>query len=467
MHLISRIIPVAILRGCHLLLLVGIMLPLLLLRAGLVHAAGPGRRVRPSPKITALALDVEQSLLDNIMQNGFDNSSQINGGLGGLWLNWQYGTNPLQTNFNGSGQPDGPGIQPPRHDPLTDLRYLHSLWLYKSQNPADTQYDSEIARYTPIVQYEFASTGNERGWLFDEEFMDLYQISKDPFYLNTALSLVSHYSKDIKNSKPNVGIIYQTNSAHPYGYYRPDFAIEQGCALIIAGTQQRNSLWVQQGKTDLAFVYNHAYIAQYHAFPDQLDQVLLPGGKVNPAETFYLDSSKDGSLMKAGSSAQIIIALLHAYQATKTIGLLNDALDLLNARSLPVADNALSSLWDPTYLGYDQQIQFTGTGPKSPGNLALNTNKKEAGRQISMLWALHLANLLTNQRYSALVTLEQQMQTVALTDAYYAAGHGVLYEVSLQWTPVTVNNVPETWVTTEAMGIELECVMEETGSAIY
>jgi hypothetical protein len=59
------------------------------------------------------------------------------------------------------------------------------------------------------------------------------------------------------------------------------------------------------------------------------------------------------------------------------------------------------------------------------------------------------------------------MQTVALTKAYYAPGHGVLYEMTRQWTPDTVNKQPETWVTTEAMGIELECVMEETGSAIY
>jgi hypothetical protein len=465
MYIIRRTMSNSIFRWLGLLLLIGILLPLLFMQLGFARAISPTGRPPSPARVNTTALSVEQSILDNIKQNGFDDNSQINGGLGGLWLNWQYGSNPLQTNFNDSGQPDGPDVVPPRHDELTDLRYLHSLWLYKSQNPRDTQYDSEIAKYTPIVKHEFASTGNEHGWLFDEEFMDLYRLSKDPFYLNTALSLVSHYSSSIETSNPRVGIIYETNSAHPYGYYRPDFAIEQGCALIIAGTQEKNTLWIQQGQTAINFVYAHAYIAQYHAFPDQLDQVLLPGGGVNPSETFYLDSSKDGSLMKAGSTAQIIIALLHTYQATRSIGFLNDAVDLLNARSLP--NNALSSMWDPTYLGYYQQVKFTRTGPEAPGSLTLDTTNKESGRQESILWALHLANLLTARRYLVLHTREMQMQTVVLTKAYYAPGHGVLYEMTKQWTPVTINNHPATWVTTEAMGIELESLMEETGNAIY
>ena len=462
MYMIRRAIPGSISRWLGLLLLIGIVLPLLFIKSGLAFAVASPPSPPSPPSVSSTTLAIERTVLNNIKQNGFDDNSQINGGLGGLWINWLYGSNPLETNFNGSSQPDGPGVVPPRHDPLTDVRYLHSLWLYKSQNPADTQYNSEIARYTPIVEHEYTSTHDEHGWLFDEEFMDLYRLSKDPFYLNAALSLVSNYSKEID---PKVGIIYQINSAHPYGYYRPDFAIEQGSALIIAGTQQKNTLWIQQGQADINFVYAHAYIAQYHAFSDQLDQVFLSGGGINPSETFYLDSSKDGSLMKAGSTAQIIIALLHTYQATSNVSFLNDALDLLNASSLPA--NALNYLWDPTYLGYYQQIKFTGTGPEAPGNIINVTTNKEAGRQESMLWALHLANLLTRQRYPALHTREAQMQIVALTKAYYAQGHGVLYEMTRQWTPDTVNNQPETWVTTEAMGIELESVIEETGNTIY
>jgi hypothetical protein len=87
---------------------------------------------------------------------------------GGLWVNWRYGTRPLQTNVNGTGEPDDTNVSPPRHDELTDLRYIHNLWSYKRQNPADTSFNREIARYTPIIKREFAHSHNERGWLYDE-----------------------------------------------------------------------------------------------------------------------------------------------------------------------------------------------------------------------------------------------------------------------------------------------------------
>ncbi|HKD76652.1 MAG TPA: hypothetical protein VKB76_14205, partial [Ktedonobacterales bacterium] len=43
----------------------------------------------------ALILD----MLTNIKANGYNSATS------GLWINWRYGSNPLQTNFNGSGQP--------------------------------------------------------------------------------------------------------------------------------------------------------------------------------------------------------------------------------------------------------------------------------------------------------------------------------------------------------------------------
>src|SRR5690242_14477682 len=143
MYLIRRAIPSSISRWLGLLLLIGILLPLLLMKLGSAFAAASPPSPASPARVSSTTLAIEQTILNNIKQDGFDNNSQINGGLGGLWVNWLYGSNPLETNFNSSGQLDGSGVVPPRHDPLTDVRYLHSLWLYKSQNPADTQYDSE------------------------------------------------------------------------------------------------------------------------------------------------------------------------------------------------------------------------------------------------------------------------------------------------------------------------------------
>ncbi|HEY7418355.1 MAG TPA: hypothetical protein VH593_24450, partial [Ktedonobacteraceae bacterium] len=71
----------------------------------LLTAAEPGyaRPTQRSVSTASQALAMERDVLNNIMQNGFDGNPGINNGLGGLWVNWIYGTNPLQTNLNGSG----------------------------------------------------------------------------------------------------------------------------------------------------------------------------------------------------------------------------------------------------------------------------------------------------------------------------------------------------------------------------
>lgn len=392
------------------------------------------------------------SILDNIKQNGFNSDSSINNGLGGLWINWRYGTDPLQTNFAGSGNPDKSSITPPRHDPLTDIRYLHNLWLYKSQNPSDTRYDSEIAKYTPIIKTEFANAHDERGWLYDEEFIDLYALSGDSFYKDQALNLVTSYANAID---PNVGIMYKKSTNHTQGFYRVDLVLESGLALIQAGTQFNNPSWIQQGQRIVNFVYTHAYIPQYHTFGNQMDQVLLPDGSVNPSEIFYVDKYKyytiQGNTMRMGSISQIIISLLHTYQVTHNQDFLTKAEDLLDSLSLPT--NSLG-MWDTTDLGYFGAVTFHGTTPQRPGSITVSKGKKEAGRQVLMLWAFHLANRFTKNKYQ---NMENQMLSVALTKAFYAPGHGVLYEVNRNWTPLRFSDgTLADVVTTEAMGAELE-----------
>ena len=393
-------------------------------------------------------------ILDNIKQNGFDSNSSINNGLGGLWINWRYGTDALQTNFAGNGNPDGSSITPPRHDPLTDIRYLHNLWLYKSQEPSDTRYNSEIAKYTAIIKAEFANAHDERGWLYDEEFMDLYTLSGDSFYKDQALNLVTSYAKAID---PNVGIMYK-NTTHTQGFYRVDLVLELGLALIQAGTQFTNPSWIQQGQRIVNFVYTHAYIPQYHTFADQMDQVLLPDGSVNPSEIFYVDKYRNytirGNTMHMGNISQIIISLLHTFQVTHNQDFLTKAEDLLDPLSLPA--NSLG-MWDITDLGYFDSMTFHGPTPQQPGSITVTKGKKEAGRQVLMLWAFHLAKQFASDKYH---DMENQMLTVALTKAYYAPGHGVLYEVNRDWTPVRFSNrTADDVVTTEAMGTELESLL--------
>jgi len=394
--------------------------------------------------------NIEVSILNNIKANGFDNDPDINKGMGGLFINWRYGTKPLQINVNGTGEPDNASTNP-RHDPLTDIRYIHNLWSYKRQNPADTRYDSEIARYTPIIKDEFAHSHNERGWLFDE-FMAVYNLSNDAFYKNTAYSLAKSYADTFD---PKVGSIYKKNSSHPNGSYRVDNVLEAGCALVQASILFNKPEWMQKGMSTINFVYAHAYVTQYHTFASQMDDVLLPDGSVNPHQTFFSGTTKNyavsGQKIQMGPVAQIAISLLDAYKITHNQGFLNKATDLLDSYALPT--NPLG-MWDTRNRGYYFSVNFEGPSPTNPGKFTLNKAHKEAGRQIIMLQAFHIANKLTGRKYKE---TEDQLQSLAVSKIYYAPGHGVLYDVNADWSLRKLpNGTHEDMVTTEAMGAELE-----------
>ena len=67
------------------------------------------------------------TMLD-VRDNGFNSNPSINNGLGGLYINWRYGSKPFEANFTGDGKSDITGTSA-RHDVLTDLRCLHNLLL--------------------------------------------------------------------------------------------------------------------------------------------------------------------------------------------------------------------------------------------------------------------------------------------------------------------------------------------------
>jgi len=393
---------------------------------------------------------IEVSILDNIKANGFDSHPSINHGLGGLFINWRYGTYPLETNVNGTGEPDSSSAKP-RHDPLTDIRYIHNLWSYKHQNPSDTRYDSEIARYTPIIKAEFAHAHNDRGWLFDE-FMAVYNLSNDAFYKDTAYSLARGYANAFD---PRVGGIYKKSSSHPNGLYRVFDVLQAGCALVQASVLFNKPEWIQKGMSTINFVYAYAYVASYHTFASQMDNVLLPDGSVNPRQTFFSATTQNdtisGQNIQIGPIAQIAISLLDAYKVTHNQDLLNKATDLLDAYALPT--NPLG-MWDTTNEGYYFSVKLKGASPANPEGITLNKVHKEAGRQIIMLQAFHMANQLTNRKYTS---TEDQLQSLAVNKVYYAPGHGVLYDVNADWSLRKLQNgTYENMVTTEAMGAELE-----------
>lgn len=418
---------------------------------------------------SGIVLDV----LKNFQQNGFDANHSINHGMGGLWINWLYDTQPLEANLTLSGVPAK--TQPPQHDWNTDLRYLHNLWLYKAQHPQDSQFDNEISRYSAIVKYEFQPgdiRGDWRGWHYDE-FMDMYRLSQDNDYKRIAYSLADAFATRLY--QPSIGMVYEitssfpiVNESFPTGIYRVDDAVQIGCALIQAGTQFKKPEWTQDGTHILHFVYTHAYLNNYHTFLYQMGNVLLPDGTANPDETIsrigtsgidilrgrFTPYLLDGGVVAVGNDlAQSMLSLLHTYMVTHQQEFLQDVIDLLTPFTLE--QNSLG-LWDTQHLGYFVATVFPGTDYQHPGQPQIVKGVKEAGRQVQMLEVVHVLNTLTHNRYQS---MQDALYQVATQEAYDKQGHGYLFEENADWTPLKLSNGrPGDWVTTEAMGLALEAL---------
>ena len=437
-------------------------------------AAGDGRQrsveqphvlFLPTPTVTVPSTDAASIVVDvlqNMQTNGFD--AQANDGLGGLWLNWRYGTDPLQTNFDAAGNANG-SLVPPPQDRLADLRYVHALWMYKAQHPQDTQFDDELMKYTQIVKTEFSGHPDERGWVFDT-LIDLSHLSHDSFYTQTAKAEAMYL--DTAHFHRSLGAYYKTSHSHPHGYYPVDEAIEAGSALLQAGSLFNHKQWSKDGKTILAFVEKHAFLSHYHVFASYMDNVLLPSGKLNPTETFFRGTDQGGQLINGGQvtvglAGQEILSLLHAYQVTNDETLLNKVQELLAPfRAKP---NALG-LWDTHHLGYYAALTFPGKSIVHPGTPVLSKKTKQGGQQLLMLEAFEVADTLADGTYSSMVLA---MEQVAVNKAYYTAGHGYLEKETADWKPLVLQTGDnagdaEDWVTTEAIGIALEALQSLPGS---
>ncbi len=410
----------------------------------LLALSSPLQTLAASPADTAIV-----AMLQNIRDHGSESRPDINNGLGGLWVNWRFGSSPLQVNFNGSGHPDGVSVNPPRHDELTDMRYLHNLWWYKKFHPTDNQFDADLARYTTIVKYEFTTNVmNDRGWMYDEELVPLWRLSGDEFYRQAAFNQAAYFANTVYRG--NIGAYYQTSRAVPNGFYRVDWQLEIGCALIHAGTIFSNADWIQKGSNMVEFAYTHAYLKNYHHFLQDMSNVISNGAAVAD-ENIYVSHGVDGGAVRMSPVGQEALSLLHVYLATSNRLYLDRAMDLLAPETI---ESNSFGLWDTHYGGYYGGLEFSGATFQNPGTPTIIT-RKEGGRQMDMLEAFHLADAVTANRYAA---TEAALKEVLLDKTYYAPGRGVLYEVNADWTVHLTNGRPEDWVTTEAMGIVLEAL---------
>lgn len=238
-------------------------------------------------------------LLRNMRDNGYNHCP---GPANGMYVNWRYGTVPLQVNFTSAGTTDPSPCD--RHDRLTDLRFLHNLLHYRRLFPADREFDSTIAQYTAIVKADFADGADDRGWAYFE-FAQMAKLSPDPFFASTAAGLIRNWL----GGQPVAD--------------RGDWAVEQAAAMIYHGRLHHDDALVRTGFSRLAIAYRTYYNAQYH--------MILSQGQV-----------------KSGEVGQEIEDLTWA-------GLPGAAHDLLNGIQ--------SAMWDHQHGGYIFKVDFRTTPP--------------------------------------------------------------------------------------------------------
>src|SRR5579875_2909945 len=160
----------------------------------------------------------------------------------------------------------------------------------------------------------------------------------------------------------------------------------------------------------------------------------------------------DGHVVTAAAIGMDAQALLRAWRAAGNRAWLEDAETLLGA--VNPASNLLG-LWDRKDGGYFYGVVFKGATYDTAHDPTVRDRTKEAGRQQQVLLAARLADLATGGAYSSLVS---ELAQVATERAYYAAGHGFLYQEQSDWQPVVRKGEVKNFVTTEAMGIAIEAL---------
>src|SRR5262249_39719554 len=157
-----------------------------------------------------------------------------NNGQGGLYVDWKFGTSPLSLDGGkcmvGAGGPTCLDGKPPGHDPLTDIRYLHNLLLYKSTHSGDTQFDAEISRYEAIVKSEFEGYTNVKEPFVYYEFGDLFSLTNDAWFDMQRKNMVSTWFANVYH--PAVGTVYESDATTPGGFYPVSRTLEIGAAFI-------------------------------------------------------------------------------------------------------------------------------------------------------------------------------------------------------------------------------------------
>ena len=347
---------------------------------------------------------------------------------GGLFINWlgtwdgNLATADTNTNLQTSGQTDDTTGASPRHDPVTDLLYLRNLAGFVAAHPADHSFDADIDQIRPIVASEFAKYTYYRCWIYSElRDLDRFQPQRgwDAMAKDYITAVYMHFYD------AGAGTIIDPS----HNSYRTDYSAECAAALLDAGKRYGDASWTDAGRSTVNHLLAQARDSTTHLFPLQMN---ASGGG---------DTVKQ-SQIKVGSEAQLLDALLTAYDLTgdrQVLQAVHDAVTELYSPKL--------GLWDPQHGGFNFAVDASGAN--------LESTYKET-RQAWMLAVLEHLDRLEPGAWTAKLT---DMVGIVENRLWQSGLSGYVYRLSPDFAVYHTNSGPnhtpvtEDFVTTEAMGI--------------
>jgi len=345
---------------------------------------------------------------------------------GGLFVNYRPSWDGSRdvagnTNVRTSGDSDAQAGGSPRHDPLTDLTMLRTIdTVLGIGGSSDSDLDRLRCQLQPVTEAEFANYGVERGWVYGQ-LIDLSRLDPAGPWLVDARTFANTLARRFR-----AGL-----DAMPS--FRPDWIAESAAALTDAGSRFQQPSWTKIGRTLALRLCVLSADRATGLFPGQAHS---SGGD---------RATVDDPLVKIGSQAQLLDALLSVYDAEHDRPLLSAVRTAVASIRSPTI-----GLADTVHGGWYYAVDMDGKG--------LRTSYKETRQAwlLSMFRHAAAAGLVSSQLIGPM--------TATIRDSLYQPdSHGYVYRVRPDWTPFAATQngkrIEENWLSSEATGIALQALL--------
>ncbi len=344
---------------------------------------------------------------------------------GGLFINFRPsfdGTHDAagNTNIRTIGDSDADAGNAPRHDPLTDLVILRDIDALLSTGVTDNRLDSLRCQLQPVTEAEFDNYGVERGWVYNE-LTDLSALDPDGPWASRARTFATMLGTRF------------ADGIDPAKDFRPDWIATSAAALTDAGRRFGQPQWTATGHQLALALCRTSANASTGLFPSQAH--LAPSGPATVVDP----------LVKIGSQAQLVDALLSVFDATgdqEILGVVRRNLATLQSPTVGVADQIDG--------GWFYAVDVDGTG--------VRPNYKETRQAWLVPMFRHAA-----QNGLAAASVSADLATIVREQLYQPDSRGYVYRVRQDWTPyVTTQDgqrIEEIWVSSEATGIAAHALL--------